>query len=125
MALLIVLLLLLVGLAYNFWRSQQETIYELEVINQSGVTVDQVKLFGSGVQDGSTLKGLKPGRSAIISVMLKTEGGLKFEVQQGRNRIDTFIDKDINAIASFEQQLVIHPNNRFLISDYDELSISN
>tara|TARA_B110000014_G_C19837619_1_gene434283 strand:+ start:314 stop:706 length:393 start_codon:yes stop_codon:yes gene_type:complete len=125
MALLVALLALMLGLAYNVWQSRQVEVYALEVINRSGADVDQVRLFGTGVQAESTLNDLKRGDVAIISVMLKKEGGLKFEVEQGGSRIDTFVDKSIKAITSFEQQLVIHPNHRYIISDYTDLSLTD
>ncbi|ARN75518.1 hypothetical protein [Oceanicoccus sagamiensis] len=124
-ALLLMVLALMVGLVYSVWQSRQVAIYELEVINRSGVTVQSVRLFGSGVQAEASLKPLMPGRSAIMSVMLKKQGGLQFEVQQGDSRIDTFIEQNINAIHSFHQQLMIEPGQRYLISNYEELTITD
>ena len=120
---LVVLLILAYG--YQLWQSRQVVVYELEVINQSLETVDYVKLFGTGVQDESLLKKLKPGKSGLVSVILAEQGSLKFEVAQGGNRIDTFINQRIDKIESFRQQLLIKPGRRYLVSDYKELSITN
>ncbi len=125
LAVCLAILVLMIGLAYYLWQSRQVAVYQLEVINQSADTVDYVKLFGKGAQSESTLNALLPGQAGIISVILKKAGGLKFEVAQGGNRIDSIIVKDIHTINAFQQQLVVHPNNRYIISDYDELSISD
>ncbi len=124
-ALLLVILALVLGVAYSFWQSRQVVVYELEVINRSAATVDAVRLFGTGTQAEATLKQLKPGRSALISVLLKKQGGLRFEVSQGGNRIDSFINPSVKAIASFNQQLLINPGHRYLISDYEELLLAD
>ena len=125
MALLLALLVLLSGLAYKAWQSRQVAIYQLEVINQSAETVDYIKLFGSGAEDVSILKALMPGRSAVVSVTLTKRGELRFELSQAGNTIDTLVDKDISAISSYQQRLVIYPNHRYIVSDYDGLLSSD
>ena len=100
-------------------------IYQLEVINQSAETVDYIKLFGSGAEDVSILKALMPGRSAAVSVALTKQGELRFELSQAGNTIDTLVDKDISAISSYQQRLVIYPNHRYIVSDYDGLLSSD
>ena len=125
MVLLLLLVALLLGLAYNVWQSRQVAVYQLEVINRSAEAVDYIRLFGTGAQAEARLKLLNPGRSALISVLLNKQGGLRYEVSQGGNRIDTFINKNIKAMTSLQQQLIIHPGHRYIISDYDQLSTSD
>jgi len=120
------LTLLLFALASSFWWWLQPVKYPLEVINRSDKTVEQVRLFGSAVSGDATIVKLLPGQRAQVVVSLASQGGLKFEVSQGLNRIDTFITEDVSRMpfswrqlllkTHDQQQLVIHPNNRFIIS---------
>lgn len=116
-ALCLVLLVLLSGLTYKVWQSRQVTVYTLEVSNQSTETVDYIRLFGSGAQNDSIVKSLMPGRSVAVSVTLKKQGELKFEVSQAGSKIDTFVDKDVTAIDSFRQRLFVYPDHRYMLSD--------
>ena len=122
------LILLFFVIASVCWWWLQPVKYQLEVINRSDKTVDQVRLFGSGARDNKVIINLLPGLRAVAVVNLTGEGGLKFEVTQGLNRIDTFITEDVSRMpfswqqfllkTAYQQQLEIHPNNRFIIRDY-------
>lgn len=120
-ALLLAVLVLLSALIFKVWQSRQVTIYTLEVVNQSAQAVDYIRLFGSGTQDESIVKFLMPGRSVAVSVTLKKQGELKFEVSQAGSIIDTYVDQNITAIDSFRQRLLIYPNHRYVVSNYDGL----
>lgn len=120
-ALLLAVLVLLSALIFKVWQSRQVTIYTLEVVNQSAQAVDYIRLFGSGAQDESIVKFLMPGRSVAVSVTLKKQGELKFEVSQAGSIIDTYVDQNITAIDSFRQRLLIYPNHRYVVSNYDGL----
>lgn len=113
-------LLLLVGLillAWIAWQQQQPKTFHLQVINNSDKPVDKVRLFGSGVQAEAAIVNVLAGQSTIMSTTLANSGWLSFEVSQGFNRIDTYISQDVSTLEQFQQQLSIHNNNRFIISD--------
>jgi hypothetical protein len=113
-------LLLFIGLtllAWAAWQQQQPKAFHLYVVNNSDKLVDQVRLFGSGVLAEAAITNLLAGQSATMAVTLGNAGGLNFEVSQGFNRIDTFIKQDVSSLQQFQQQLIIHNNNRYILND--------
>lgn len=100
-----------------WWLLQAPVSYELRVINSSQQPVDQVRLFGQAVILEATVNQIGPGGEAAVVVELNDTGDLRFEVSQGYNRIDTYIERDISQLQQHQQQLEIKPNNRFIISD--------
>lgn len=116
----LVVLLLVVTAIFSIWRLQQNTIYQLEVINRAENPVDHVRLFGTALAKELKLEQLASGDSSTLVAILKPEGDLKFEVLIDGNRVDAFIEEDIQALKSDQQRLEIHPNNRFIISDSPE-----
>lgn len=113
---LIAAIVLIVLAAAVLWRNFQPPQYRLAIANQSELTVDQVRLFGSGVTTEQVTQALEPGSQRVISVSLKAEGSLRFEVIQGGNRIDTYIEEDVADLSGDQQRLIIHPHNRFIIN---------
>ena len=113
----LVVLSLVLAAVFMIWRLQQNMIYQLEVINSAEKPVEYVRLFGSAMAKELKLEQLAPGDSSTLVAILKSEGDLKFEVLIGGNRIDSFIEQDVQVLTSDQQRLEIHPNNRFIISD--------
>ena len=91
----LVVLLLVVAAVFLIWRLQQNTIYQLDVINSTEKSVDHVRLFGTALAKELKVEQLAPGGSRTLVAILKPEGDLKFEVLIGANRIDTFIEQDV------------------------------
>lgn len=116
-ALWVLLFVGLLLLAWVAWQQQQPKTFHLQIINNSDRPVDKVRLFGSGVQTEVELVNVLAGKSAVMTVILTNTGGLNFEVSQGFNRIDTFINQDVATLEQLQQQLTIHNKNRYVISN--------
>ncbi len=112
-----VILLLLIIAGWLLWRGQAPTHYQLQVVNNSLKVVDQVRLFGEAVVQAASVQAIEPGASRLVSVELRSDGGLRFEVTQGLNRIDTYIEQDVGQLTDLQQRLEINPNNRFIIDN--------
>lgn len=113
---LVVLLVLLVMSGLWYWYVKPPARYQLHVVNNSQIVVQQVRLFGRGAAAAATLDNLMPGKTATLEVVLNPTGELRFEVSQRLNKIDTYLLRDVAVIEHYQQQLTIHPQNRFIIS---------
>lgn len=98
------------------WRQHQASEFVLQVVNQSALPVQQIRLFGEALNQDALLLNLDPGQQGTLTTEVRSSGALKFEVSQGGNRIDTYIVEDTRLLESFRQTLVIHPDNRFILS---------
>ena len=103
-----------------FYVLLQPKTYILSVQNNSQVDVDSVRLFGSAVEGDHLIFSLSPGQEKSLSVVLKAQGSLKYEVHQGLTRVDSLIVQDVAQLNALHQQLTIEVENRFLISDLAE-----
>ncbi len=109
------ILCLVLAMAALWYQSHQPRTFQLEVANRSTRVVEQVRLFGSGLEQDAVLLTLPPGATAILDTPLKARGALRFEVAQGGNRIDTYIVEDTRRLEHLSQRLTIHDDNRFLL----------
>lgn len=119
----VVLLLVLVLVLVLGWLAQlvnQPREFSLSVINQSGVNVDQVRLFGTALEHDAVLLNLQSGQAVELETTILASGTLRVEISQGLNRIDSHIVEDTRILEALSQQLTIEPGNRFLLSAKDE-----
>jgi hypothetical protein len=114
---ILIVVLLLVAACFLVWRLQQNTLYQLEVINRAEQSVDHVRLFGTALAKEMKIEQLAAGGSSTLVAILRPDGDLKFEVLIAGTKIDTFIQQDIRELKTEQQRLEIHPNNRFIISN--------
>lgn len=99
-----------------FYFSEVKT-FRLVVINNSLERIDQVRLFGSAVAKQRHIEAMLPGVRSELVVTLHSQGGLQFEVSQGLNRIDSYIEADVTNIKQFKQLLRVESDYRYIISD--------
>ena len=107
---------LLLLLAVAIWYQQQPVTYTLHINNKSGLPVDKLSLLDSGVMSIQSIEGLANDGAASLQVVLKEQGVLRFQVEQGMNRLDGILERDVSRPLYKEQHLVVHPNNRLILS---------
>lgn len=115
-----VVLLLVLVLGWLAQLVNQPREFSLSVINQSGVNVDQVRLFGTALEHDAVLLNLQSGQAVELETTILASGTLRVEISQGLNRIDSHIVEDTRILEALSQQLTIEPGNRFLLSAKDE-----
>ena len=116
---LITLSVLIVGIAsfYIVWHLSTPIKYQFDVSNESDLALNKVSVFGTGVYKTLYLIDLMPGDVASLRVDLRPEGDLRFSVEQGANKIDHIISRDVTQIKYFKQWLTVYNNNRFIVSN--------
>lgn len=108
--------LLILMLLYWFQqRGTQPRQFHLLVINRSETMVEQVRLFGSALEQDVVLLNIAPQQPFQLEAPIMSQGTLKVEISQGLNRIDGPIVEDTRVLESFSQRLTIEPNNRFIL----------
>ena len=112
---LVLVLLMGLGILWLWKQNEAPQPFVFTVDNQSHQQVEQVRLFGSALDQDALLFNIDPASSAAITVNARKSGTLKFEVSQGLNRIDTFIVEDTRLLDDWSQRLVVEDNNRFLL----------
>ncbi len=110
------LALILAVLALLLWWGRQPQLFTLQLHNQSGRLVERVSLLDSAVLEEVSLERLAPDARAELVVALKNEGVLRFQVEQGLNRLDGIIAADVSRLQQHRQLLTIYPDNRLLLS---------
>jgi hypothetical protein len=110
------LILALMVVALILWYPRQPVVYQLHVTNNSGQVVERVSLLDSGVVAEVAIDHLGSGETASLHASLKAQGVLRFQVEQGLNRLDGILEKDVSQLKHQQQFLVIHPNNRLLVT---------
>lgn len=108
--------LLLAAILWVVNVNQQPRQFTLQVTNQSGLLVDQVRLFGTALENEAVLLNLPPQADVELQTAINTSGTLRVEITQGLNRIDSPIVEDTRLLTVLSQQLTIEPGNRFLLS---------
>lgn len=111
---LIVVAVVVIAISVSFLLPTKT--YRLVLSNQSTISVDSIRVFGSALEQEYLIENLVVGTEQTLSLTLAKRGTLKYEVQQGTTRVDTFIVKDVSTLEHFHQQLTVEPGNRFLMS---------
>lgn len=101
------------------YLSQQLTSYQLDISNESDLTIHEVKVFGMGVNKAVKVVDIKPNQLASIVVYLKEQGDLRFSIKWGGNSIDQLIVRDVSTISYTQQWITVFPNNHFVINNID------
>jgi type VI protein secretion system component VasA len=91
--------------------------YRLMVHNNTTVTIDTVRVFGSGSVADAVVTDLEPGESGELELLLNVTGQLRFEVLRGYNRIDAIFEGDVSSLDRHQQWLLLNKNNLFILSD--------
>lgn len=112
----LILVILLLLSAAMIWYQQQPVIYTLHVTNNSGLSVDKVSLLDSGVVSVQSIENLANNETISLQAVLTQQGILRFQVEQGMNRLDGILEADVSRPAYKEQNLIIYPNNRLILS---------
>ena len=101
---------------YVAWHMSTPRQYQLDISNESSEQVDKVSLFGMGVYTAESVVMLPPGQVASLLVDLRIEGDLRFSVEQGGNKIDHLISRDVAQLSQLKQWLTISEGHRYLIN---------
>ena len=117
---IVVGLILVFTLSWMYWHSSQPRRFTLEVANRSAKPVDQVRLFGTALNQDALLLKLDPEQSRLMTVSINKTGTLRVEISQDMNRIDTYIVEDTRILDDLSQRLTIEADNRFLLSDAED-----
>ncbi len=113
---LITLVVLLAVLTAGLWLAFLPRQIVFTISNQSGLPVEQLRLFGSALSNDLILANIAAGQSYSIELLLKPSGELRYEVRQGLTRADALISSDVAALEADQQQLTIYPQNRFILN---------
>ena len=115
-----VLALLITALvaSWLYWlRPLDITSYQLTVHNNTAISIDMIRVFGTGAAETPELTQLDPGQSGELSLGLRPFGQLRFEVMRGYNRIDAIFEGDVSSLKRHQQWLILNKNNHFVFRD--------
>jgi hypothetical protein len=116
----VVLALIFVALlaSWFYWlKPLDSTHYRLTVHNNTAITIDMIRVFGSGAAETPELKLLDPSQSGELNLGLRPSGQLRFEVMRGYNRIDAIFEDDVSSLKRHQQWLILNKNNHFVLSE--------
>lgn len=114
---IITLLVLVVGgLFIAVWQALQPKLYRLQVINNSDLMIDQVRLIGSALVASNTLVNLAPGDKGLLEAELSGDGQLRFEVIQQGTKVDLLVVKN-GSPTHWVQSLSVEKQRRFLLTE--------
>lgn len=91
--------------------------YELLIINNSQEPIEEVRLWGRGVEQVDSIHQIKPGEQAYLTVGLSGRGELRFLVYQGVSRIDALIISDVADLKVDKQSLTVEDSHHFILGD--------
>lgn len=108
-------LLMIVIVSLIIWQANQPKLYRLQVVNNSDLMIDQVRVLGSALVSSNTLLDLLPGSHGLLEIQLNSGGQLRFEVAQQGTKVDMIVVKNGNP-KDWVQSLSVENNRRFLLS---------
>ncbi len=115
----VIALLLAVSVAVGWYlmlESSKSSHYRLLLVNNSDSAIDSVRAFGSGAVTDVVISSLAPGQQTAITIAMKNQGQLRFEVVQGYSRIDAILEQDVSRLSQQWQSLQVNDNHHFILS---------
>jgi hypothetical protein len=113
----LLLSLVLIAMLAVVWFQQKPQQFTLYIDNQSGKTIDKVSLLDSAVVQPVYIEKLEYQQQYQLQATLQKEGVLRFQVEQGLNRLDGILAKNVDQLEKSSKVLTIEPNNRLMLSD--------
>ncbi|WP_019530021.1 hypothetical protein [Dasania marina] len=108
-----------VATGYVLWHMSTPQKFQLDISNETDIPIQQVTVFGMGVYRAQSVADIAPDQFATIIVNLKTEGDLRFSIEQGFTSIDYSLAQDVTRLEQFKQWLTVEPGNRFIVKDVE------